>query len=419
MRSWMKKKYFTLLLQSSVVLAVFIGCSSTRNHTFSALNNQENTDPNLPVVYSIKTINDVSSVGFEWPKIADTYDIDGFILYRLKKDSKLKRIATIKNPYATHYYDEGLETESSYTYQLATYKGDKISKLSEPILVKTSFINPVESVFASLEYPKSVKVFWSPHPNPSVSKYIIQRQNKDGKFVSVGAVRNRLFVEFFDKDLEDGKKYRYQVIAENFMGDKSRPSIIVEGKTKDLPKEIANVRVSQNLTRHIELSWDKSPEEDVIAYRIYASNNRNDKYKFIAQTTNTSYVDKIEKDNLTRYYKVVALDKTHLEGALPREPAMGETADRPEAPIITKGTIQDSSALIQWENNPSAKIATYAVYRFEANSKTPLRFGNITKNQFVDKDMKVGVAYRYQVVSVDKDGLESHPSKEVRLFLER
>lgn len=90
-----------------------------------------------------------------------------------------------------------------------------------------------------------------------------------------------------------------------------------------------------------------------------------------------------------------------------------------EAPIITKGTIQDSSALIQWENNPSAKIATYAVYRFEANSKTPLRFGNITKNQFVDKDMKVGVAYRYQVVSVDKDGLESHPSKEVRLFLER
>lgn len=96
MRSWMKKKYFTLLLQSSVVLAVFIGCSSTRNHTFSALNNQENTDPNLPVVYSIKTINDVSSVGFEWPKIADTYDIDGFILYRLKKDSKLKKSPRLK-----------------------------------------------------------------------------------------------------------------------------------------------------------------------------------------------------------------------------------------------------------------------------------------------------------------------------------
>ncbi len=66
MRSWMKKKYFTLLLQSSVVLAVFIGCSSTRNHTFSALNNQENTDTKLPVVHSVKTINDVSSVGFEW-----------------------------------------------------------------------------------------------------------------------------------------------------------------------------------------------------------------------------------------------------------------------------------------------------------------------------------------------------------------
>ncbi|WP_172460808.1 fibronectin type III domain-containing protein [Helicobacter acinonychis] len=415
----MKKKYFMLLIQSSVVLAIFIGCSSTRNHTFSALNNKENIDTKLPVVHSIKTINDVSSVGFEWPKIDDTYDIDGFILYRLKKDSQLKRIATLKNPYATHYYDEGLETESSYTYQIATYKGDKVSNLSEPILVKTSFINPVESVFASLEYPRSVKIFWSPHPNPSVSRYIIQRQNKDGKFLNVGTVRNRLFVEFFDRDLEYGKKYRYRIIAENFMGDKSRPSMVVEGKTKDLPKEITNVRVSQNLTRQIELSWDKSPQVDVVAYRIYASNNRNDKYKLIAQTTNTSYVDKIEKDNLTRYYKVVALDKTHLEGALPKEPAIGETADRPEAPVIVKGIIQDASAFIQWENNLSPRIVAYAVYRFEDNSKTPLRFGNVTQNQFVDKDMKVGVPYRYQVVSVDKDGLESHPSKEVRLFLER
>ncbi|PUD43741.1 hypothetical protein C2R92_00440, partial [Helicobacter pylori] len=165
-------------------------------------------------------------------------------------------------------------------------------------LVKTFFINPVESVFASLEYPKSVKVFWSPHPKPSVSKYIIQRQNKDGKFLNVGAVKNRLFVEFFDKDLEDGQKYRYQIIAENFMGDKSRPSVIVEGKTKDLPKEIANVRVSQNLTRQIELSWDKSQAEAEIAYRIYASTNRNATSKFIAHPTNTSYVHKIQTANL-------------------------------------------------------------------------------------------------------------------------
>ncbi|WP_041594840.1 fibronectin type III domain-containing protein [Helicobacter cetorum] len=415
----MKRKYFTLLIQSSVVFAIFIGCSSTKNHTFSALNHKESIDTQLPVVRSIKTINDVSSVGFEWASITKAYEIDGFILYRLRKDAKPKKIATIKNPYATHYYDEGLETESSYTYQLATYKGDKISNLSEPVHVKTSFINPVESVFASQAYPKGVKVFWSPHPNPSVSKYIIQRQDKNGKFSNIGIVRNRLFVEFFDEHLEDGQKYRYQVIAENFMGDKSKPSMVVEGKTKNLPPEITNIRVSQNLTRQIELSWDKSPQTDVVAYRIYASNARKDKYKLIAQTTNTSYVDKIERDNITRFYKVVAIDKTHIEGVLPKEPAIGETADRPKAPVIIKGLIQDSSALIQWENNPNSKIVAYAVYRFEGNSKTPLRFGNITQNQFVDKDMNIGTAYRYQVVSVTKDGLESHPSKEVRLFMER
>ncbi|AFI04224.1 fibronectin type III domain-containing protein [Helicobacter cetorum] len=419
MRSWTKTRYLALFVQTSVVLGILMGCSSVKNHKFLAFDNKEHVDSQLPIVHSIRTINDVSSVGFEWANIVDAYKIDGFILYRLKKDGKPKKIATIKNPYATHYYDDGLETESAYIYQMATYKGDRISNLSNAISTKTSFINPVEQVFASQAYPKGVKVFWSPHPNPSISRYIIQRQNKDGKFSNIAMVKNRLYVEYFDKNLQDGQHYNYRVIAENFTGDKSKPSMVVEGKTKNLPPPITNVRVSQNLTRHIELSWDKSPQADVIAYRIYASNARKDKYKLIAQTANTSYVDKIERDNVTRFYKVVAMDKVHIEGELPKDPVIGETAPRPEAPIIIKGLIQDSSALIQWENSIGPKINHYAVYRFEGNSKTPLRFGNITQNQFIDKDMKVGTAYRYQVVSVDKDGLESHPSKEVRLFLER
>lgn len=68
------------------------------------------------VVYFIKIINDVSLVGFEWFKIVDVYDIDGFILYCLKKDFKLKRIVMIKNFYVIYYYDEGLEIESFYIY---------------------------------------------------------------------------------------------------------------------------------------------------------------------------------------------------------------------------------------------------------------------------------------------------------------
>ncbi|WP_104748643.1 fibronectin type III domain-containing protein [Helicobacter cetorum] len=419
MRLWAKTKYLTLFLSSSVILGVFIGCSSIKNHKFLAFDNKESIDTQLPVVHSIKTINDVSSVGFEWASVAEAYKIDGFILYRLKKDGKPKKIAVIKNPYATHYYDDGLETQNAYVYQIATYKGDKISNLSEAVSAKTSFINPVESVFASQEYPKGVKVFWSPHPNPSIARYIIQRQDKNGKFSNIAMVKNRLYVEYFDKNLQDGQRYNYRVIAENFTGDKSKPSMVIEGKTKNLPPVLTNVRVSQNLTRQIELSWDKSPQADVIAYRIYASNARKDKYKLIAQTSKTSYIDKIDRDNNPRFYKVVAMDKAHIEGALPKDPVMGETAARPEAPIITKGLIQDSSALIQWENSIGPKVNGYAVYRFEGNSRTPLRFGGIVKNEFVDKDMKVGTAYRYQVVSVDKDGLESHPSKEVRLFLER
>ncbi len=393
-----------------------------KNNTLSfASHSAESTNANLPVVKGIKTINDVQSVGFEWLPVDHPERIEGFIIYRMQADHTFRRVGIVRNPYATHYYDDGLTPQTQYYYQIATLgKEGGVSSMSETISVNTSFINPVESVFASMTSPREIKIFWTPHPNPSIAKYIIQREDEQGKFVNIGAVKNRLFVEYFDKKLGDGQTYRYRVIAENFEGAKSLPSAVVVGKTKNPPPLVADTQASTDLTRKIHVSWTPLSQPDIAGYKLYAADNAGGKYKEIAQVRDHTYTDNVDLDGVERFYKVVAFDKDGIEGVLPQNAIKGATLPRPPTPIITKGTIEDNQAIIVWEAIQDPRVKGYAIYRFENNTRSkPLRYGGILGTQFVDKNMEGGRKYRYQVVSVDASGLESRPSKEVELRLDR
>ncbi|WP_104726407.1 fibronectin type III domain-containing protein [Helicobacter felis] len=407
------------------VLALFLSncASSKKNNTLSFADHSEMEamNANLPVVQGIKTINDVQSVGFEWLPISHPERIDGFVIYRTQQDQNFKRVGVVRNPFATHYYDDNLTPQTQYYYQIATIgKNGELSQMSKTINVRTSFINPVENVFASMTTPREIKVFWTPHPNPSIAKYIIQREDDQGKFVNIGAVRNRLFVEYFDRKLGDGQTHRYRVIAEDFEGAKSLPSAVVIGKTKNPPPLVKGTQASTALTRRVQLKWSPAEQKDVVGYRIYAADDLNGKYKEIAQTRATEYIDNVNTDGTDRFYKIVAVDKDGIEGNMPQEAIKGATLPRPPTPVITKGTIEDGRAIITWEAIKGTRVRDYAVYRFENNSHSkPLRYGSIIGTQFVDKAMETGTKYRYQVVSVDGDGLESRPSKEVELRLDR
>lgn len=404
-----------------MLFSLLAGCASMQNNVLSLFGRDDKLDASLPIVKDVKTINDVRSVGFEWEKINDTSLIEGFVLYRVEKDGSAKKIATIRNPLATHYYDNGLLPQTKYAYQVSTLgKNGSVSPRSPIVHIKTSFIDPVESVFASDNYAKEVKIIWSPHPNPSISKYIIQRQDSKGVFLNIGVVKNRLYVEYFDKNLEDGKDYKYRVIAESFEGAKSLPGPIAVGRTKSQPPAISGLSASSDLPREIRLKWDKSPQEDVSKYKIYAANSLKDHFKVIGETKNTEYVDKVDSDGLERFYKVIPIDNANIEGELPLGAVKGSTLVPPPTPVIIKGVIQNAQAIIQWQKVNDTRVKSYAVYRYEGNfSSRPLRFANILKNEFVDKEMTNGKKYRYQVVSVDGNGLESRPSKEVELLLNR
>lgn len=378
---------------------IFSACS-----TISSL---DGYNEGLPVVKNIKTMADVGSVAFEWDVINHP-EVQGYVLYR-DSGKGAEEVAYIKNPRASHYVDTGLIPETEYSYHFYTLSKNAHSASSEIIKIKTSFIDSVSNLYASNDYPKKVKLLWNPHPNPSISHYLVQRQIDNDEFKTIGLVNHRLLVEYVDEDLNDESRYKYRVIAVDFMGSPSRPSKIVTAKTKDRPINQSTLTATKNLP-HIVLNWD--PIHRAKDYKIYRSKNPDGVYNYIATTTDTRFVDNVGTPNTVFYYKISGVDSTHIESSLSKA-ALGQTKPLPASPKIIKGYVDNNQAIIEWEANSEAKY--YIIYR-ESGLFTTDKF-RANSTSFIDKDISVGKEYTYYVVAVDEFGLESIHSQEVVLSI--
>ncbi len=391
-----------------VVIALFsvilIGCSST----ISSLNG---VDKNIPIVSNIKTIVDVGSVGFEWDIINDV-NVKGFVIYR-DEDNKneYEEIAHIKNPLASHFVDKGLMPEKQYSYFFYTIGVDSHSPRSDVVSIKTSFINPVENLYASNDYPKKVKLLWNPHQNPSISHYLIQRQEHNG-FKTIATVNNRLLVEYFDENLDDESNYNYRIIAVDYMGNQSRPSKTVTARTKNRPSVSTNISATNNLPTSIVISWDTV--NNVAAYRIYRSKDSQGSYNAIGTTSSNQFTDQSLQPGASYYYKVSSIDDTEIESVL-SDPIKGSTKELPKSPKIIKGYVDKQESNIEWEASKDAQY--FVVHRKESGLFGDIMRFKVKGTSFIDKDVKVGKEYIYYVVSVDDTGLESAPSEEIVLSI--
>lgn len=391
---------------------------------FSALNVKLQEDSSLPRLDSINTLVDVSSVGFEW-KLINNDSIQGYVVYRSESvgGKGLQQIAIIKNRFATHFYDTNLLPQTKYMYAFAVLgPNGAVSPKSEPIHIQTSFIDPVESVFAINNQPRTIKLIWSPHPNPSVDSYLVQRLDKAGKFKTITTIPHRLSVEYFDEDLQDGETYTYRIIARNHEGIESKPTEGISVSTIPQPAPIENIQASTNLPRSIEVTWDSAPDSAGVSkkyYKILVSSNNKD-FKSIATTNQTHYTHKLQAkdDGVSYYYQVVLLGDNGLEGRSSSTPAKGSSLPPPATPTQFEGKMIDGRATLSWQIPSDERIQSFIVYRKEGTLwAQSSKFIDIHDNSFSDKEMQKGKKYSYSVVSVDKNGLESKPSQEIELML--
>jgi len=406
-----------LILLSALLL--LSGCQKNAN-----IPQQKSQDTSLAKVSDLKFIPDFNAIAFEWTPVIDT-SVSDYALYRSnpeKNDGKLYFLTKIEDRYSSHYVDTKLRANTKYNYTLFSLRqdgvraanGTSINATTLPLLESVSYFVTVDNL------PRLAKLIWRPHTNQRVSSYKLERKEiAKPEWKTIATINNRLQAEYIDKGLKDNNIYYYRLRALTYDNIVSLPSKTVTVSTKPLPNPVQNIQASRNLSKRIKITWAKSLQDDITYYNVYASDDNDKRFKKITSTKEPMYVENIAKDGVQRFYKVTAVEKNGLEGSKDILSTAGNTLVPLIEPAFTESVILNSEVHLKWKNG-DVRTERYVLIKTSKENmfKSKVQQININSLQtnFVDPQVLPGITYEYQIIAMDKFGIQSKPSASVELF---
>ncbi len=420
-------KNLTKIILLTVSLLIFSGCGGSKNYSLGGIQlpsfGEKKLDRSLPVVKELKAKTDMSKVALEWQPIKDKR-IAGYRVFRGDNKNGFRLIATIKDRFQSHYVDKDLYQNINYTYKVSSYTNDgRVSMVSTAKIAKTGKKLSAPIILeASKNYPNRVKLIWKVHPDRVTDAYIVERKDLDkNKWRRVATLKDRLTVEYIDKDVKPAQKYSYRIRAKSYENVISNPSNIVKGFSKKLPNVITWVKATDNLPRMINLIWKSAnAQKEVDHYNIYSSSLENSMFTLLKSTKETKFTDRFTSDGDIRYYKITSVDHDGLESPRSETKAtLGATIGASRGPNITKVIVQANSISLEWQDL-DGKARKYTVVKkyWDGWRAKKIKITDFKKTKFTDTKVKLGTKYTYYIIAVDKHGIESRPSKEVVRSLE-
>lgn len=382
---------------------------------------QLSTDSSLPMVSNIEYLVDVDSVAFEWGTLADHANVAGYYIYRKTlADKEYKLIATLDSRFTTHYVDGALTPNTTYLYRFMTKNQQGAASLaSEPLKATTHTFSPPQNVQAIGNYPRKIKILWYPHKDLRVQGYVIERA--DGRdFIEVARVNNRLQVEYLDTNLHDSTEYFYRVIAINANNVRSVASPVVSARTKPVPTPPQGVFASHDLPKMIKITWQPSLRDDVVSYEVLRTilGGISNEVLGSVSADELSFTDKSDIDGVQYGYFVIAIDKDGLRSLPQPSPIVGSTLAAPAAPVVQNIAMENGSVVLRWNSGDSRAVQYTINKQHSSLFGKKERFVSIPYNYFYDHEVVPGERYLYNIIAIDKHGLQSVPSETVSITLE-
>ncbi len=379
-------------------------------------------DRSLPIVKDLKTINSMTEIAIEWkPEIRR--GIAGYRIFRSENGSKFRLIKILPDRYSAHFTDTNIRPNSTYVYKVSLFTTDgrvSLTNTTRPVSTKGQVQPPVLVDLIS-DLPNRIKLLWRIHPNPIVKAYIVERREVGKKsWRKVAILRNRLTVEYIDKDVVPGREYEYRIKAKTYDGIISPPSAPKVGHAKPLPKPIVRISATDNMPKQIQLTWSdpNEGERTIVHYNVYSSAFKDGLYTKLASTKDKSYVDRIDKDGVIRYYQVTAVDSDDLESPKGVVVAKGKTMGNGAGPVITSAVLRHNAIILTWKP-PKEPVTSYTIVKkyWDGWRLRKLKIVDFKSSRvpvrFIDKKIKSNTKYTYYVYGVNELGIPTEPSQAI------
>lgn len=351
----------------------------------------------------------------------ENFKIKEYKVYRKKKAAEVWALLTTVNTKKSVQSgfgfsvtdDKDLADGEFYLYAVSSVdsKGRESAR-SDPLTVQTA----ARPKLAVAEDGLLRKTVLSWEPIAGAEGYAVYREGQPETWTLVGRAKGVETTHFTDdKDMEDGKVYRYYLTAYD-RGGETGPSQIVQARTKALPPPPADVYPKSDMVKSVLLSWIPVEDPDIGGYAVYRGTDR-DELKRLAKVKGykaSSYLDKGKsgfsiEDGAFYYYAVASFNLFGAEGE-PSPYEIARTKPRPGPVRGFKAAAAVDRISVEWIQNAEPDIEGYVIYR-SRNSGSFSKLITLSPRQtrYEDVDLKPDATYRYRVVAQDSDGLESDP----------
>ena len=318
---------------------------------------------------------DKSAVIVEWQSVEN---VDGYAIYRKSAAATDWTPVTVVKNNVNSYRDTGAASGAQYYYAVCPVKNESQGAKVASSLVY--FIKAPTNVVATNEN-QGIRVSWD--KITGAASYLISKTDGQGNTAYLGNVNTNFYV---DKDVVNGSKYTYTVIAMNSLG---------ESKVSDVSNTLYRWNeevpaMPQLAVGGIKVTWaKKSFAQSYVLYR-----GVNNVWTPIAQTKEPTYLDKDVVNNTTYSYAVaLVIDGSESTLFKPAKPQIKYVAPATDL-VITNA---NRYICLTWAEMEGAQ--KYYVYKADTlNGEYKLIATTDANNRKIyDKDVDPGKVAYYSV----------------------
>jgi len=379
----------------------------------------------LPAPRGLRAVSgQLRAIPLKWDPLL-TGDASGYVIERAKKQGgRFQRIGAVPGRFETRYVDRGddlapkkdskggradLGDGASYCYRVRAFDSSGRIAAAAPdseVCATTAWPPAAPSGLQAYSHqPREVALSWRPVPDPTVVGYRVYRNPaRQGDYLPIARLDGRFSTTYVDRGLGALRVFYYRVASVNAAGGVGKQASEVRAVTKPEPLPPIGLRVEEQRLGSNRLAWDTNVEKDIAGYRLLRIREESSSGEIVAilESGATSAEDREIGAGERLSYRLVAFDRDGLESE-PSDPMEVESVDYGLRALPQEGAIQ-----LRWKPEVQEGFAAARVLRERTFGSDEI--ARAPSEGFVDRDVKPGDRYRYQVILVREDGSEAPPS---------
>ncbi|MDH7445513.1 fibronectin type III domain-containing protein [Aquimarina sp. 2201CG14-23] len=202
-------------------------------------------------------------------------------------------------------------------------------------------------------------------------------------------------------------------------------SMLVQPIDSIPPEKPIGLEGKVDSTGVVELKWTSNTEEDLMGYRIYRGNLKNEEFSQLTQSPHKNYTFrdtvKVKSLNSKVYYRIIAVDQRYNMS----EPSEILELIKPDiipptSPVFKSYEIIDGIVHLEWANSSSEDVEAHYIYRKakeDPNWNLVFQSPKFKNENYQDKNVEEGKYYSYTILARDINGLESAPAPPISLII--